>query len=149
MIKAAEIHLKVNPDYINEKSNDMFLVDEPLYSVRMQKVMNAIDVDTRTLINLQVKDVAVKERIRQILDNDYVPDYELFKKIFGQYSNVNYDYLLDGTGSPLAQETEKQFYKTYENESIVTILQEAIGAYKRLVDEKEKTADMLIKENMS
>ena len=148
MMRLAEIHFKASPDYLKYKVGNMFTVDYPLYSQRILMVCNALNITPDTML-YDIKDIIKRDRMKRVLKNDEPPDYELLKFVFNRYDGVNYDFLIDATGSPVIKpgSNEKQFYKTFEDDDLSSIAMEAMRAYKRLADDKEVILTKLQAEN--
>lgn len=151
MLRLAEIHLKANPDYLRYQIGAMFTADHPLYSDRIKIVCNALNTSPESVIE-SMKDEMKQQRMKAVMLNDEPPDYDLLKAAFRTFDGVNYDYLIDATGSPVIKpgSDEKQFYKTFEDVEYTQILREALAAYRQLVAEKQsiieeqkKTIDLL------
>jgi len=88
-----------------------------------------------------MEDLAIQERFKQVLKNNEAPDYALLKQAFKKYELVNYNYLLDAKGDPL--KNNKLSNLAVSNNEISKIALEAISAFKKLIEDREKQIEDL------
>ena len=63
--------------------------------------MDAININERKVIDALPDDL--KKEFAAVMGNMTIPSTKLIKAIFQPYPDVNYEYIMDGTGNPVIE----------------------------------------------